>query len=611
MKKVFIFSLFLFSFRLFSQKTEAEMLEAIEKMRWGIDWNFDIIKKAISSENEKIRSSAILTISEAGLKEAKEYLISLLQSPLPWERFEAVKGFICLKEREEILKEKLNDESPFVKIAAEAYLKNELEPIFQLLESNNINLNLFGIELLTCKKEEGARHLLNYLKDQRDEIRAKAAEGLRFQKDLVYQEALNEALKNETYQYVRYSMAKAIVFNFNYSIVEEAIFFPKTSKITFETLKYFNREKDFFEGLWKQINFLSDDKINHLSDVLSLSISDEQIKKAEELLNKKTTSKKIKAKILEFFASNSIKEGLPSFEKYLKDSDPYIKGNSIWGLGSLKNKDHLSEIERELQNENDYVRWCALWSLGEILQKDSLKYAENFIQDKNPQIQQTAKDILNKYKEEFMSNHIYWLGHDSILIQFNSKNIYFDPYQISKKSPPADYVFISHEHFDHLSIEDLKIITNPKTKIIIPSQWASKVQEFKCEVIGVKSGDKTKVNGFELQVVPAYNPKKQFHPKSYGGVGYIVKIGDTVYYHAGDTDLIPEMKEFPPIDVAFLPVSGTYVMDVKEAIEATKIMKIKKAIPMHYGAIVGSEKDAENFKEGANCSVEILKKHNF
>ncbi len=214
-------------------------------------------------------------------------------------------------------------------------------------------------------------------------------------------------------------------------------------------------------------------------------------------------------------------------------------------------------------------------------------------------------------KEVSMTQKVYWLGHDTILIEYGGKNIYFDPYQISKKSPPADCVFISHEHFDHLSQEDLKVIVNPKTKIIIPAQWKEKVRDLKCEVLGVKAGEKRKVDDLELEVVPAYNPKKQFHPKSYGGVGYIVNIGGTKYYHAGDTDLIPEMKDFPPIDVAFLPVSGTYVMDAEEAAEATKILKLKKAIPMHYGAIVGSDKDAEKFKKLSHCPVEILEKHNF
>lgn len=614
MKKLFLFLIITLPINLLSQNPEElEILSYTERMKWLGEWNEEKVIKALNSLSEKLRSAMVSALSEAKKEEAKPYLISFLSSSSPWERFEGIKGLLCISSKEEeLIKEMLKDPNIYVKAASEAYLKKDLEPAFALLSSDNINLNLYGIELLSCTGSDGGKHLINYLKDPRDEIRSKAAEGLRFFKESVYLREVLEALKKETYFYVQNSMARNLVFNYNYPIIEEAIFTPKIYKIMINALKFFGKEKDFFSALFKQINFLSEDKIDKLSEVLSLNINEEQIKNSIEVLNKKTIPDKIKAEILEFLAINSIKEGLPYFEKFLKDKDPYVKGNAIWGLGSLKNKDHLEKIEEELKNENDYVRWCALWAMGEILGEGSLKYAREFLEDKSPEIKQTASEIINKYKKEgSMSNHIFWLGHDTILIQFDGKNIYFDPYQISKSSPPADYIFISHEHFDHLSIEDLKIISNQKSKIIIPNQWISKVKELKGEIIGVKVGDKTKINGFEVQVVPAYNPKKQFHPKTYGGAGYIVKIGETVYYHAGDTDLIPEMKDFPPIDVAFLPVSGTYVMDAKEAAEATKIMKIKKAIPMHYGAIVGSENDAETFKKIANCPVEILKKHNF
>lgn len=214
-------------------------------------------------------------------------------------------------------------------------------------------------------------------------------------------------------------------------------------------------------------------------------------------------------------------------------------------------------------------------------------------------------------KEAVMEEKIFWLGHDSILIQYGGKNFYFDPYELPKNSPAADFIFISHDHFDHLSLEDLKKIVKESTKIFIPSKWESKVKNLKAEVFGISRGDKKSFDGFEVQVVPAYNVAKQYHPKEYGGVGYILKIGEKYYYHAGDTDFIPEMKNFPPIDVAFLPVSGTYVMNAEEAAEATKNMKIKKAIPMHYGSIVGSEEDAKKFKKLASCEVEILTKHDF
>lgn len=611
MKKIFLLLVFFYSSNIFCQNLEEiELSTAIERIRWGIEWNIDTIQKALDSKNEKVRSTIVYALSEVRKKEAEPFLISFLTSSSPWERFQGIKGLFCLDLKDEnLLSELLNDNQKFVKLSAKAAIGKNFEPVMTLLNDKDINLNLFGVELLPCFGQEGGKHLLNFLKDPRDEIRAKSAEGLRFYPDFVYQNGLLETLKIETYFYVKNSISKSIVYNFNYPIVQEGIFNPKFSKNIYGALKFFGKEKMFYDALWKQINFISKENLENLSEVLSFYINDYQIEKAFNALNKKTISNEIKAEILKFLAVNSIKKGLPYFENFLKSDEPYLKGNAIWGLASLKNKEHISGIEKELKSENDYVRWCALWALGEILENGSLKYAEEYLNDKSIQVQQTARDIINKYKKEgSMSNHILWLGHDTILIQFNGKNIYFDPYEIPKNSPTADYVFITHEHFDHLSLKDLKKIVKAGTKIIIPSQWTGKVKELNCEVIGVKISDKTKIDGFDLQVVPAYNPSKQFHPKSYGGAGYIVKIGQTVYYHSGDTDIIPEMKEFPEIEVAFLPVSGTYVMDAKEAAEATKIMKIKKAIPMHYGAIIGSEKDAEEFKKLSSCPVEILKK---
>src|SRR6266568_4845916 len=132
------------------------------------------------------------------------------------------------------------------------------------------------------------------------------------------------------------------------------------------------------------------------------------------------------------------------------------------------------------------------------------------------------------------------------------------------------------------------------------------------EVKSVKPGDKLAVGDITLEAVPAYNlnkfrePGKPFHPKEDGKVGFILSAKGVRIYHAGDTDPIPEMKGFKT-DVALLPVSGTYVMTPEEAAEATRMIKPKLAIPMHYGAIVGSENDAEKFKQLAACPVQILK----
>ncbi len=400
MKKI-IFILF-FAFKAFSQNfEEMEVLGSIEKMKWALDWNKDLVEKGLKSGNEKIRSSIIYYLSEIQKKEAEPYLLELINSSIPWERFEGLKGLLCLGfEDKDKIKELLDDQEDYVRSAASAIINENFEPILFLLNHKNINYNIFGIEILACKKEEGAKHLIEYLKDSRDEIRAKAAEGLRFQKDLTFQKEILEALKKETYFYVQNSMARTLVYNFNYPIIEEAIFTPRISKIFYNTLKYFNKEKEFFTNLWKNVNNISKDKIDNLNEIISLIQSKEQIDRAIDVLNDEKTSNKVKAEILEFLASNSIKEGLLSFKKYLKDKDPIIKGNSIWGLGSLKNRDHIKEIEGELKNPNSYVRWCALWALEEILGKDSLRYAEELINDESKEVQQTAKDILLKYKEK-------------------------------------------------------------------------------------------------------------------------------------------------------------------------------------------------------------------
>jgi L-ascorbate metabolism protein UlaG (beta-lactamase superfamily) len=114
------------------------------------------------------------------------------------------------------------------------------------------------------------------------------------------------------------------------------------------------------------------------------------------------------------------------------------------------------------------------------------------------------------------------------------------------------------------------------------------------------------VNGFNIQTIPAYNNNKTFHKRINQWVGYVVEIEGARIYHAGDTDLIEELKELKNIDIALLPVGGTYTMDAKEAARAVDLIKPKIAIPMHYGKIVGDEDDAILFQKSAHCEVKIL-----
>lgn len=195
---------------------------------------------------------------------------------------------------------------------------------------------------------------------------------------------------------------------------------------------------------------------------------------------------------------------------------------------------------------------------------------------------------------------IHWLGHDTILLEGTSV-VCFDPYQL-KGEHLADLVLISHEHFDHCSPDDVAKTRKAETVILTEAASAKKLTG---DVRVVGPGDRVEVKGVVVEVHPAYNTNKDFHPKKAGMLSFVVTLDGVRYYHAGDTDFIPEMKDIE-VDVAFLPVSGTYVMTAEEAVEAARAVKPKVAIPMHYGSIVGSQDDAMRFKAALEGEMKVV-----
>lgn len=198
-----------------------------------------------------------------------------------------------------------------------------------------------------------------------------------------------------------------------------------------------------------------------------------------------------------------------------------------------------------------------------------------------------------------MINDIHWLGHDTFKI-VGEEILYTDPFKIKKKDT-ADIILITHEHFDHCSPEDVKKIQGSDTVVVATPDCAGKLSG---NVKTMKPGDKITVKGIDIEAVPAYNTNKQFHPKANDWVGYIFTVKGQRIYLAGDTDYIPEMKTFK-VDIALLPVSGTYVMTAEEAVKAALDINPKTAIPMHYNSIVGAEGDAKRFAEGLEGKIEV------
>ncbi len=206
---------------------------------------------------------------------------------------------------------------------------------------------------------------------------------------------------------------------------------------------------------------------------------------------------------------------------------------------------------------------------------------------------------------ENMLKNLHWLGHDSFRLDA-SKIVYFDPWKLPSDSPKADIILVSHEHYDHFSPEDIKLISSKDTVIVCDKAVAKQSRgKVSCREVKILAcADAVEIDGIKVKAVPSYNIGKSFHTKESGKLGYLVTIDGVTLYHAGDTDFIPEMKGYS-CDIALLPVSGTYVMTADEAAEAALAIKPKIAIPMHWGDIVGSVDDARRFKKLLEGKIEV------
>ena len=203
-----------------------------------------------------------------------------------------------------------------------------------------------------------------------------------------------------------------------------------------------------------------------------------------------------------------------------------------------------------------------------------------------------------------MLENIQVLYHSSIKIN-REKVIYIDPFKIDNEYHDADIIFITHSHFDHYSEEDIDKIIKEETKLIVTEDLEKKALEKvkKENVICVQPEKKYLVEGINFETIPAYNTNKQFHIKSNNWVGYVIELNGIKYYFAGDTDITEENKKVK-CDVAFVPVGGTYTMTAREAAELVNIIKPKIAVPIHYGSVVGTTKDAEDFVIRLNEKIE-------
>ena len=189
------------------------------------------------------------------------------------------------------------------------------------------------------------------------------------------------------------------------------------------------------------------------------------------------------------------------------------------------------------------------------------------------------------------------LHHASIKLT-GTKTIYIDPYNILEDTHDADYIFITHDHYDHYDPESINKISKPTTKIIVP-----KCLEHENNSLVVLPGNEYKIDDIFFKTIPSYNTNKEFHPREKNYVGYNILLEDKYYYIMGDTDRTPE-ADAVNTNICFVPIGGVYTMDVSEAIQYINDLKPEMAIPIHYGTIVGDKSLGIEFKNNINNEIE-------
>ncbi len=203
------------------------------------------------------------------------------------------------------------------------------------------------------------------------------------------------------------------------------------------------------------------------------------------------------------------------------------------------------------------------------------------------------------------------------------KVIYVDPLEIPEAKNDADYIFVTHDHYDHCSMKDIRNLSAENTAFIIPVPLEKKFRNDYKKVFGealddkiidaktskdklltVKPGKSYETSDFSFETVASYNIAKPFHPKRAGWVGYILVVDGTRIYIAGDTDATKEAKRVS-CDVAMIPIGGTFTMNYKQAADLINEMKPQCVIPTHYGSIVGNVSDGDDFKKLVNEDIQV------
>lgn len=200
---------------------------------------------------------------------------------------------------------------------------------------------------------------------------------------------------------------------------------------------------------------------------------------------------------------------------------------------------------------------------------------------------------------------VTWFRGSSVRIQRAGLDIHVDPWGVPEGAE-ADYILLTHPHYDNFSEVDIERIRGPRTVVIAPASMRKQIRDADHLM---RPGDLLQLEGFDVLAVPAYNHEKRFHPPEAGWLGYVFTLGGVTYFHAGDTDHLSSMEDIR-CDVAFLPCDGHYTMGPEEAALAADAVDAERVVPIHWGdpSESGSRADAERLRDLIPGRVTILER---
>lgn len=199
---------------------------------------------------------------------------------------------------------------------------------------------------------------------------------------------------------------------------------------------------------------------------------------------------------------------------------------------------------------------------------------------------------------------ITWFRGSSVRIRRNGVEIHIDPLGVDDESQ-ADFVLLTHPHYDNFSEDDIERVRHAGTILIAPSSMKKQIDGADHLM---RPGDMLQLDGLDVLAVPAHNVDKKFHTPEQGWLGYVFTIDGVTYYHAGDTDFLPAMFGIR-CDVAFLPVGGHYTMDAVDAARAGEACGADVIVPIHWGEPHGDESDIAHLRELFSRTVTVLERH--